>query len=113
MEGTEAVKEVKKFIKRAVCPTCGRKSVDLVITTVPKQALQQFLEFADSDEFGGHRGFALKFLLDSYLGRITDGVLELSQEVELLSEKFAELDTQPEEKKVTCNVAGKELKIGG
>jgi len=112
-EGTEAVKEAKAFIDRhKICPTCGRKKADLVITTVPKATLDQFIEFSNSEEFEGHRGFALKFLLDIYLGKVPTGLPELAEEVTMLSEKVNELAPIEQHKNVHT-VNGKKLRIGG
>lgn len=103
-EGKEAVKEVNTFLDR-IRP-------DLVITDVPKDTLKAFKELGNSDEFKcghsdkGHYGFLLKFLMDFYLGKLTNGVPELNEEVELINEKLAELSSQPEEKKVIRNVHG-------
>jgi len=110
-EGTKAVKEVKSFLEK--------NKPDLVITDVPKEALKMFKDFANSDEFacegnkGGHYGFALKFLLDSYFGRIPNGVQELQEEVSLLQDRIAEVDNQKEETNVIKLCNGAEMKIGG
>ena len=110
-EGNNAVKEVKSFLEK--------NKPDLVITDVPKEALKMFKDFANSDEFacegnnGGHYGFALKFLLDFYFGRIPNGIQELEEEVSLLHEKVAEAENRTEEKPSIRLVNGDELKIGG
>ena len=109
-EGNEAVKEAKDFI--------SKQKPDLVITDVPRQTLKDFKGFANSDEFkcggndGGHWGFALKFLLDFYLGRIIDGSAVAEAKAEEALAQIAELRTAPEEqeKKVIKLINGKELK---
>ena len=110
-EGKKAVKEVKEFIRK--------NSPDLVITDVPKKALKEFKEFAD-DEFScgegkGHYGFALKFLLDFYLGRIIDGSAIAEAKADEALEQIATMETAPEEQeqKTIKLVNGKELKRGG
>jgi hypothetical protein len=108
-EGEEAVKEVKTFLEKA--------KPDLIISDVPRETLRIFKEFANSDEFacgdnkGGHYGFALKFLLDYYFGRVPNGVQELAEEVELLHEKINE--RKEEVAKPIKTVSGNILRIGG
>ena len=120
VKGIEAVEEVKDFLNRK-CPTCGRSKADLIMTDVPKATLKQFKEFANSEEFscegnkGGHYGFALKFLLDYYIGRIPDGLDMIEAKADMALEKISELEiiTPEEEKKSIHLVNGKELKLGG
>ena len=94
---------------KEVCPTCGRKNADLVMTDVPEQTLKQFLDY--SNKFfkpkGGtaHRGFALKWLMDFYLGVIGGGHERaenlaseaLSQIAELKSDISAKQTEEPKE----------------
>lgn len=113
-EGTEAVKEAKAFLERK-CKLCGRSKADLVITDVPKETKKLFLDFANSDEFtcgqnkGGHYGFALKFLLDFYLGRVPNGYDELDDRI---SDMESEVGQKVEDKAIKL-CSGKELKLGG
>lgn len=119
--GEEAVKEARVFIDKVKkCQYCGRKPADLVITDVPKDTLRLFRDFANSDEFAvgnrvtGHFGFALKFLLDYYLGRIQDGYGELSCGIESLkgqvSELYSLIGNEKEEVKIEL-LSGKKLKV--
>ena len=99
-QGTEAIKEVKNLLDNYRCPSCGRKKGDLNITDVPRETRKLWNEFANSDEFrcgnnkGGHWGFAIKFLLDFYLGRINDGLDEVDAKVETALEEVTELKAE-------------------
>ena len=99
-EGIEAIKEA------------NRARPDLIITDVPKATLDRFHEMVHSDEFKcakskGHYGFLLKYLIDYHDGKIPNGMPEVMNEIELINERLAELNVQPdEEKKVIKNVAG-------
>ena len=118
-EGIEAVKEAKAFLD-GKCPTCGRCKADLIMSDVPKDTLKLWKDFANSDEFtcgsnkGGHYGFALKFLLDFYIGRVPNGFDELNGKIEdILEELNTSQEQIPEEKALRRTVSGKELKVGG
>lgn len=111
--GLEAVKEVKKFIERR-CPNCGRSKADLVITDVPKDTLKLFRDIANSDEFtcndkkGGHYGFALKAMVDCFIGRYSNaGYEELENRIEKLENKEA----APIDKVIS--VSGEAIRTGG
>ena len=108
-EGKEAVKEVKEFIKN--------NSPDLVITDVPKKVLQEFKDFANEEfscgEGKGHYGFALKFLVDFYVGRVMDGSAIAEAKADEALDQISELRSveQTEEKKTIKLCNGKELKM--
>lgn len=114
-EGIEAVKEVKKVIKRVrePCKYCGRIYADLVMARVSKNTKKRFIEFASEEEFSSDYGNALKFLLDFYLGRIVDGSViaeakadeALSQITELKNKEGGQQSPQP-----INLVNGKEIK---
>ena len=118
-EGTEAVKETKKFLESKKCPVCGRGHADLVISSVPKSTLKIFRELANSDEFkcvsnnSGHYGFLLKTLVDNFVNRPIDGLDEANAKIDILADRVAEIQpNQPEEKKITmCD--GNTLRPGG
>ncbi len=110
-EGEQAVKEAKELTDKF--------KPDLVISDVPKETLRIFKEFADK-EFStvkndrGHYGFALKFLLDFYLGRIISGSEIAEAKADEALEQIAILRSEkPEgqEKKIIRTVNGKELRI--
>ena len=118
-EGIEAVKEVKKFIEKSkTCPTCGRSPAALIITDVPIATLKLFKDLANSEEFrcddrkGGHYGFLLKELVDSYVGKIPTGLEEMETKIELLSEQIME-NPPGEQVKPIRLLNGKELNLGG
>lgn len=118
-EGKEAVKEVNQFLNKK-CPTCGRSKADLVITDVPIETLKQFKEFGNSEEFkctksrAGHWGFALKFLIDFYTGRIQDGLDEVDAKAEEALTQLSQLKAEPEQPQAITLVNGRKIpKIGG
>ena len=122
VEGTEAVKEAKKFVdKHKPCPTCGRKQGDLIITDVPEKTIKEFRKLADEHfkcptNKGGHWGFTLKALVDHFIYRVPDGLDELANRISSIEEALetinAELDKEPEEKQIRT-VNGKPLRLGG
>ena len=113
IEGTEAVKEAKKFVER--------NKADLIISDVPTKSLNLFKKLAD-EEFKckggkGHYGFTLKYLLDFYFGRVVDGskIAEAKAEEALL--QIAEMKDEmrgsvPQEEKKTITMCdGTERRI--
>ena len=98
-EGLEAVKEVNEFLK---CPTCGRKRADLVITDVPKETLETFKDFANSDKFKspnkdyGSYGFALKHLMDFFISCNQMNIDEINGKLDYVLEQIAKKDNAPE-----------------
>ena len=109
-EGTEAVKEAKKFVDKF--------KPDLTITDVPIKALTQFKELAN-EEFkakgsSAHYGFTLKYLLDFYFGFLGKGFERTEAKVNALDEELAELKgnlSEGNEQKTIKTVDGKEKVI--
>jgi len=64
---------------------------DLVINRVPKNTLLRFKELASNDEFSQDYGFALKFLMDFYLGIIPSGIEHLETQIDSLQQQMNEL----------------------
>lgn len=104
---------------KEVCPTCGRRKADLVITDVPEQTLKQFFDYADKffkpKNGTAHRGFALKWLMDFYLGVIGGGherAENMAQEaLSQLAELKSGISEKQEEKKEIRTVDGGIIKI--
>lgn len=87
------------------------KEPSLSINSVPQPSLDFFLSFS-REEFDGHRGMALKWLIDFYHGVMPskeDLIAEidaLRQEVRRIEEKTAE---RPKQTNVRRTVSGKPL----
>jgi len=109
-------------MSKEVCPTCGRKEADLVITDVPEQTLKQFLDYSDAyfkpKNGTSHRGFALKWLMDFYLGVIGGGheraenlAQEALSQINEVKEEVRTRFSQKEEPKEIRTVNGGIIKI--
>jgi|SRR5210317_944561 len=66
---------------------------DLVINRVPKNTKQRFLDLASDDEFSNDYGFALKYLMDFYLGIIPSGIEHLEAEIDNIKSQINEIKT--------------------
>jgi len=81
------VNELRKFLK-------DRKP-DLVINTVPKDALEKFKKLAE-EHFENHYGFALKWLIDMYLPQN----LEILGRLEEIEARLDALENKPESEQI-------------
>jgi len=95
------------------------KKADLVITDVPEQTLKQFKEYANKyfkpKYSTAHYGFALKWLMDFYLGVIGKGheraenlALQALEELREFRNEVVETKEQP---KQILSVNGNVIKV--
>ncbi|KKN53820.1 hypothetical protein LCGC14_0598460 [marine sediment metagenome] len=112
--GTEAIKEVNKFLEKTNrCKTCGRKHGDITFSNVPKPTLKEFTEWCKL-ELSNNFGMGLKWLWDFYTGIICKGHERTESIATEALERIVKLETElaePTEEKPVMNVAGKELKV--
>ena len=85
---------------------------NLYIKNMPVKTKKRFQELTD-EEFDGHFGFALKFLLDFYDGLISSPNRMLMEQCESMSKEIESLKSVPQEepkKNVITSLSGRVIR---
>jgi len=100
-EEPEFVKDIKEKMNQT----------SLFIKQVPKNTKTRFMELANEEDFMGHYGFLLKYLIDFHDGIISSGIEHLEFEIIQLRDRISALETKPEEKKTRTMLSGEKREV--